>query len=283
MVNGKFYPTEPPDGIECARNAGEGARCGPRTRRQGLAVIPEFPTLVYCFLLSAHCSPLTVLKILALDTSTEYCSVALWRDGELQTREALAGRRHSELLLDMVDAVLRENGLAPRDLDGIAFGAGPGSFTGLRIACGVTQGIAFGAALPVVGVSTLLALAEAAAAERAVCCLDARMGQVYHAAYAKRDAGWHPVHAPALYAPDEAPLVAGGYWTGCGSGFKSYGEALGRRYGQCLSAIMPDVYPHAKHVARLAVTEFEQGRAVAAELAAPLYIRDKVALRTDER
>src|SRR5687767_9354636 len=110
------------------------------------------------------------VKILALDTSTDYCSVALWRDGEIDAREVLGGGGHSELLLDMVDALLRQHGMRPHDLDGIAFGAGPGSFTGLRIACGVTQGLAFGAELPVVGVSTLLAVAEGARAERAVCC-----------------------------------------------------------------------------------------------------------------
>jgi len=223
------------------------------------------------------------VKILALETSTEYCSVALWLDGEVDAREALAGQRHSELLLGMVDAVLRGHALTPRDLDGVAFGAGPGSFTGLRIACGVAQGIAFGADLRVVAVSTLLALAESAAAERAVCCLDARMGQVYHAAYARGGAGWDAVHAPGLYAPDEAPLVPGGSWTGCGSGFRAYRDALARRYAQQLSAIMPDVYPHARHVARLAVPEFEGGRAVAAEEAVPVYIRDKVALKSDER
>ena len=142
------------------------------------------------------------MKILALDTSTEYCSVALWRDGDVDAREALAGRRHSELLLPMVDALLERHGLRLKGLDGIAFGEGPGSFTGLRIGCGVTQGLAFGAGLPVVGVSTLLALAEAARSRRAVCCLDARMGEVYHAAYARSDAGWEAVHVPSLCAPE---------------------------------------------------------------------------------
>ena len=223
------------------------------------------------------------MKILALDTSTDYCSVALWRDGDTDAREALAGQRHSELLLDMVDGLLRRHGLRAPDLDGIAFGAGPGSFTGLRIACGVTQGLALGAELPVVGVSTLMALAEAARAERAVCCLDARMGQIYHAAYTRGGGRWSIVHAPALCGPDAAPPLPGAAWTGCGSGFAAHREALARRYAQQLSAIIPDVYPHARHIAQLAVPEFEQGRAVAAAAAAPVYIRDKVALRSDER
>lgn len=224
------------------------------------------------------------MKILALDTSTEYCSVALWRDGEIDARDTLAGQRHSWLLLGMVDAMLRHHALTLRGLDGIAFGAGPGSFTGLRIACGVTQGLAFGAALPVVGVSTLLALAESAGAARAVCCLDARMGQVYHAAYERDGPAWTTVCAPGLWTPEEVPLPSGvSPWAGSGSGFKAYREALERRYAGRLSAIIADVYPHAREVARLAVPEFEQGRAVAAEAAAPVYIRDKVALRSDER
>src|SRR5689334_10706199 len=118
------------------------------------------------------------LKILALDTSTEYCSVALWRDGDADSRDARAGQRHSELLLPMVDELLQRHGLAVKDLDGIAFGRGPGSFTGLRIGCGVVQGLAFGAGLRVVGVDTLAAMAESAAAGHVVCCLDARMGEI---------------------------------------------------------------------------------------------------------
>jgi len=224
------------------------------------------------------------VKILALDTSSEYCSVALWRDAEIDGRETHAGQRHSELLLEMVDELLRDHALRPRDLDGVAFGAGPGSFTGLRIACGVAQGLAFGADLRVVGVSTLLALAEAAQVVRAVCCLDARMGQVYHAAYERNGEGWATVHSPDLCAPALAPQLPGSAsWTGCGGGFKAYGEVLARRYAGRLSDVIADAWPQARHVARLAVGEFEQGRALAAEHAAPVYIRDRVALRSDER
>jgi tRNA threonylcarbamoyladenosine biosynthesis protein TsaB len=223
------------------------------------------------------------VKILALDTATEFCSVALWSDGDVDAREVLAGQRHSELLLPMVDGLLGRHGLKVTDLDGIAFGQGPGSFTGLRIACGVTQGLAFGAGLRVVGVSTLLAMAEAARAERAVCCLDARMGEIYHGAFARAGAEWETVHGPGLYAPADAPELPGGSWTGCGSGFVAHEAALQLRYRGRLSAIMPEVVPHARDIARLAVREFEQGRAVPAEQAAPVYLRDKVALKTGER
>jgi tRNA threonylcarbamoyladenosine biosynthesis protein TsaB len=223
------------------------------------------------------------VKILALDTSTEYCSVALWRDGDIDARDAHAGQRHSTLLLPMVGEILDAHGLKMKDLDGIAFGEGPGSFTGLRIACGVTQGLAFGAGLKVVGVGTLAAMAEAAQGEQVVCCLDARMGEIYHAAYAKAGGGWIAVQAPGLHAPGNAPLPPGGAWTGCGNGFAAHATMLTERYAGRLSAIMPDVIPHARHIARLAARDFEAGRAVVAEMALPVYIRDKVALKTHER
>jgi len=223
------------------------------------------------------------MKILAVDTSTEYCSVALWRDGEVDAREALAGQRHSQLLLPMVDELLGRHGLAVKSLDGIAYGRGPGSFTGLRIACGVVQGLAFGAGIGVVGVVTLAAMAQATGAGSVVCCLDARMGEIYHAAYAKSGAHWVTVQAPGLHAPRDVPVPPAGDWTGCGSGFAAQRAMLEQRYAGRLSAIMPDVFPHARDIARLAAPEFEAGRAMTPELAVPLYLRDKVALKTYER
>lgn len=223
------------------------------------------------------------MKILALDTSTEYCSVALWRDGSVDVRDAMAGQTHSQLLLPMVDQLLQRHGLALQDLDGIAFGCGPGSFTGLRIACGVTQGLAFGRGLPVVGISTLLALAEAVQSERVVCCLDARMGEIYHAAYARSGGGWRTVHEAALCAPDSAPSLPSGSWVGCGGAFSVYGTALKKRYEGRLSEIRPDLYPHAREIAALGARQFEQGNGLRADEALPVYLRDKVALRSDER
>jgi len=225
------------------------------------------------------------VQILALETSTELCSAALWRDGEVLAREALAGQRHSELLLPMIDALLAEAGLKLAALDGIAFGAGPGSFTGLRIACGVTQGLAFGADLPVVGVSTLEALAEGAdpAVSRALCCFDARLGEIFHAAYARDAAGWREVSAPALATAATAPAVTGEGWTGLGSGFAAHGAALAQHYGAQLAATRPDVLPHARAVATLGARTFARGEGVTAERALPLYVRDKVALTVAER
>jgi tRNA threonylcarbamoyladenosine biosynthesis protein TsaB len=222
------------------------------------------------------------LKILAVETSTGHCSVALWRDGAVDETAEHAGQRHSELLLPMLHALLERHALSVKDLDGLAFGEGPGSFTGLRIGCGVVQGLAFGAGLKVAGVGTLLAMAAAAGAERVVCCLDARMGEIYHAAYAESGHGWETVHAPGLWAPAEAPALPAGAWTGCGNGFTAYPQELARCYPG-LSAIMPEVMPHARHVAGLAARDFAAGRAVPPERAVPLYIRDKVALKTAEQ
>lgn len=223
------------------------------------------------------------MRILALDTSTEYCSTALWTDAGLIERDVHAGQRHSELLLGMIDEVLRAAGVPLEALDGIAYGEGPGSFTGLRIACGVTQGLAFAAGLPVAGVSTLLALAQGTDADRVVCCMDARMNQVYHAAYRRATGGWAVVQPPALDSPSEVPLPAEDGWVGCGSGFAAYGPQLEARYGSRLARVLPERYPRARDIAQLAAAQFEAGKGLHADAAAPCYIRDKVALRTDER
>lgn len=223
------------------------------------------------------------MKILALDTSTELCSVALWQDGVALVREELAGQRHSELVLSMVQALLAEGGLSLTGLDGIAFGEGPGSFTGLRIGCGVAQGLAFGADLPVAGVCTLLALAEGLAAKRVIACLDARMGEVYHAVYEKHGGDWQTVSAPGLSLPQAAPEVMGAGWSGCGNGFAAYADALRARYGTQLEKVVPDMLPHAAQIASLGAAQFQRGLGRDAAEAAPLYIRNKVALKTNER
>lgn len=223
------------------------------------------------------------MKILAFDTSTEYCSVAVWADGEMTARDVLAGQRHSELLLPLVGEMLAERGMSLQALDGIAFGSGPGSFTGLRIGCGVAQGLAFAADLPVIGVCTLLALAQGADGERVIACLDARVGEVYHAAYARDAESWREVLAPGLYAPQDTPGVEAEGWTGCGSGFAAHGEALRGRYAGQLQRVFADAFPLARDIARLAAPRFANGEGEDAALAAPLYIRNKVALKTSER
>ena len=223
------------------------------------------------------------MKIVAIDTSSEFCSVAFWLDGELVSHDHHAGPKHSELLLPMLDDLLTTTKTQLKDFSGIAFGAGPGSFTGLRIACGVTQGLALGANLPVVGISTLLAIAEASGATRAVCCIDARMGEVYHATYVKQDSNWNILHEPGLYKPQSVPELEGSDWAGCGNGFEIYKEVLINRYAGNLVSLHPALYSHAKDIASLAAPLFEKGMGTEAINAVPIYVRDKVALRMDER
>jgi tRNA threonylcarbamoyladenosine biosynthesis protein TsaB len=222
------------------------------------------------------------LKVLALDTSSEWCSAALWLDGEVRARQENAGQRHSELILPMIDALLQQARLTVQQMDAIAFGAGPGSFTGLRIACGVAQGLAFAASLPVAGVVTLECLAQASGGERALCALDARMGEIYFAAYERSDAAWGVVHEPVLCRPEQAPAVQG-TWTGSGGGFAVHGPTLMRRYAGQLSAVRADLFPHAREVAILGARMAARGLVVDAAEAAPLYIRDKIALSVAER
>lgn len=226
------------------------------------------------------------MQILALDTSTEYLSLALWLDGRVFSRDIHAGQTHSQQILPTLRELLDEANIELKALDGIAFGAGPGSFTGLRIACGVAQGLAFGANLPVVAVSTLQALAQQSGAERVIACLDARMGEIYHAAYVKNGADWQEVSAPALFKPEEAPEVVGNDWVGVGTGWLAYAEALQANYYQQLKSMpAPDhgSHPTALAVAQIALPIFNAGQARPAHEAAPVYIRNKVALKMSER
>jgi len=229
------------------------------------------------------------MKLLVLDTSTEYCSAALWLDGQIRARRVLAGQGHSSLLLPMVDALLRESDIRLRQLDCIAYGAGPGSFTGLRIACAVTQGLAFGADLPVVGVSTLESIAGQTGADKVLAVLDARMAEVYWAAYQRESShpdkhqGWRAICEPALALPESVDVPDGNDWVGAGNGFAALGEVLRPRLEARLARIDDTLMPDAAAMAPFAVRAFEQGGGMDAALAAPIYLRDKVALTVDER
>jgi tRNA threonylcarbamoyladenosine biosynthesis protein TsaB len=226
------------------------------------------------------------MQILAIDTSTEFLSLALWLNGRVLSRDIHAGQTHSQQILPTLRELLDEAKIELKTIDGIAFGAGPGSFTGLRIACGVAQGLAFGANLPVVAVSTLQALAQQSGAEKVIACLDARMGEIYHAAYEKNKGEWIEVSAPALFKPQDAPKVAGGDWVGVGTGWLVYPEVLQAVYGEQLREMpAPDHHSHptASSIAELALSTFEAGLARPAHEAAPIYIRNKVALKMSER
>jgi len=221
------------------------------------------------------------MKILALDTSTEYLSLALWQDGDLTVREMLAQQKHSSLILPLLREVLDEAGVQLSELDGIAFGAGPGSFTGLRIACGVAQGLAFGANLPVVGVCTLEALAEQSGADKVIACLDARMGEVYHAAYVREGDQWRMVNAPSLCHPTAVPNVEGDGWCGIGSGWDAYADILNTAYPA--THVITNAFPLARYIATLAAPAFERDEGKLAHEVHPLYIRNKVAFTSEER
>lgn len=224
-----------------------------------------------------------MMRILALETSTEYCSVALWQDGNVVNRSELVGQRHSELLMEILDNLLHEAGIKLTELDGIAFGAGPGSFTGVRIACGVTQGLALGADLPVVGVCTLQALAQAAGHDKVIAALDARMGEIYHAAYEKQAGSWVTICEPSLCFPQLAPQVQGSGWFGTGSGFAMYGAVLDDRYAGQIAGSDTLAVPQAIAIAEFAAPLFAAGQGMDAAHAMPFYLRDKVALKTSER
>jgi len=216
------------------------------------------------------------MKFAAFETSTEWCSVAVWIDREIAGVEERAGHAHSERVLPMLDRLLAAAGISIGQLDAVAFGAGPGSFTGLRIACGVAQGLAFARGLPVIGVSTLEAMAEESGATRVVACLDARMREVYYSAIAKVGPRWREVIPAQCVAPAAVQVPPGEGWVGCGNGFAAYGP-LG------LKSVVPDVHPSAIAVARLAAPRFDAGEGVDAGLAVPVYVRDKVAFTIEER
>ena len=216
------------------------------------------------------------MKFAAFETATEWCSVAVWIDGETAGAEERAGNAHSERVLPMLGRLLAAAGISIAQLDGVAFGAGPGSFTGLRIACGVAQGLAFARGLPVVGIPTLEAMAEESGAARVVACLDARMHEVYYSAIEKDGLRWREIIPAQCVAPAALRLPPGEGWVGCGNGFAAYGS-LG------VGNVIPGIHPSAVAVARLAAPRFAAGEGIDAALAAPLYVRDKVAFTIEER
>ncbi|MDZ7750246.1 MAG: tRNA (adenosine(37)-N6)-threonylcarbamoyltransferase complex dimerization subunit type 1 TsaB [Gammaproteobacteria bacterium] len=222
------------------------------------------------------------MRILALETASDACSAALWHDGAVYQRLEVAPRRHGELILVMAEAVMEEAGCRRGDLDLVAFGRGPGSFTGLRIAAGVAQGIAFARDLPVAPVSSLQALAQGALRERGrrrvLAAFDARMAEVYWGGY---DAGAGDTMAlvgeEVVCPPAAVPVPAEGAWHGVGSGWKTYGAELAGVLGPRLSSVEGGRHPEARDVAELAVAMAAAGTTVAAEAALPVYLRNQVA------
>lgn len=223
------------------------------------------------------------MYLLALETSSEFCSVALATEEDCLSREMEAGQRHSSVLLPMIDELLAEAGIARRQLSGIAFGAGPGSFTGVRIACSVAQGMGLGLGLPLYPVATLEAMAEMSGHNRVIAALDARLDEIYAAVYQRAQEGWECMLAPCLTSLEALPEPAGGGWAGLGSAFAMKDMALAKRLAAHLAWSTAAVHPEAEGVARLARIMAGRGAGVDAAAAHPLYLRDKVALTVAER
>ncbi len=239
------------------------------------------------------------MNLLSLDTSTEFLSLAIQAGEKIFTHHQHAGNASSELILPQIQALLDAANMQLTDLHGIAFGAGPGAFTGVRIACGVAQGLGFGANIPVVGVNTLLAVAQASGTHKVIVCLDARMGEIYHAAFQKiktsekQDNKWQEISETKVCKPEAVPLILkdrlasgagpGKVWVGAGSGWVVYGEVLSKIYDPHLFKILPEATPMAEAILQLARPVFEAGEAKPASEAAPIYIRNRVALTTQQR
>jgi tRNA threonylcarbamoyladenosine biosynthesis protein TsaB len=233
------------------------------------------------------------MHLLAFETATRRVSVALWRDGDVLERFADMPNNGSEVLLPWAQALLAEAGITLQQLDAIAFGAGPGGFTGLRLACGVTQGLAFGLDRPVVPVSTLAALALNAGDGVVWTLLDARMNEVYGALYRVAGESVTELSAPICAPPQQlavpnrdsmppAPTFAANQIVGAGDGFSAYADAL-QTVASSLVAVYADLMPSAAAVARLAAPLALRGDVVNAADAQPIYVREKVALTTAER
>jgi tRNA threonylcarbamoyladenosine biosynthesis protein TsaB len=220
------------------------------------------------------------MKILALDTSTEACSCALSVAGEITARFIVAPQQHSRLILPMIEELLAQAGLTPTQLDGLAFGRGPGSFTGLRIACGVVQGIAFAADLPVAPISCLAALAQAAHfevdAQQVLAAMDARMGEVYWGIYRLDNEQIMQCEGKEQVSTASQIQLSQGLWYGIGSGWQAYSEILLDRYHEQIVNLASDKYPQARAMLPLALKAFTTGQTVSAENALPVYLRNRV-------
>jgi len=227
------------------------------------------------------------MKILAIDTSTEACSAALLNDGEVAQHYQVAPRQHADLILGMCGELLSEANIKLSELDAVAFGRGPGAFTGVRIATGVVQGIAFAHNLPVVPISSLAAMAFAAwhkqGAEHVMTAIDARMDEVYWACYECSSNGVDEVISEQVCPPKQVPLPENGRWLGVGSGWDTYQEQLSELTVKQLTKSDGLTFPQAKYIAMLAAQSVEKGEAFPAEKALPVYLRDNVAKKKAEQ
>ena len=246
------------------------------------------------------------MKLLAIETATEACSVALWIDGEVRERFGIAPRQHAELTLPWAEQLLADAGIAKSQLDAIAVGRGPGAFTGVRLAVALAQGIALALDRPVVPVSTLAALAmnagphppsapsprmrgegkpsEARQGEgQILAAIDARMGEIYVAAFRRDGDSIVATSEEIVIAPAHCALPEGDGWVGVGTGFAAADGALQSRFGERFTRIDATALPHAADVARIGASMFENGGGLAPERVEPAYLRNNVALTLAEQ
>ena len=222
------------------------------------------------------------MKILAFDAATEACSAALLIEESVAERFEVPGRGHAARLLPMADELLREAGVDARDLDAIAFGRGPGGFTGLRIAAGLAQGLAAGNRLPILPVSNLAAVAAAAArtagVSRVLACMAARMGQGYWGAYDCTGVAPVAVGPEHLASPEAVEPPGGMVWFGAGHGFSAHPQ-LATRLGASLAGVDASILPRAADIARIAAVDYAAGNGLPAAQGLPVYLRDDVVHR----
>ncbi|MGJ4729071.1 tRNA (adenosine(37)-N6)-threonylcarbamoyltransferase complex dimerization subunit type 1 TsaB [Luteimonas sp. SDU101] len=223
------------------------------------------------------------MRLLAFETATEACSVAMYVEGEVRERFEIAPRRHAELALPWAEALLGEAGVAKSQLDAIAVGRGPGAFTGVRLAVALAQGIALALDRPVLPVSTLATLAMGATGARVIAAIDARMGEVYLGSFERSGDALRPLAEEVVVNPALAVLPQGTGWRGVGTGFDAAGGALRDRLGGVLAGVDAAALPRAADVARLAAAAFARGEGIAPERLEPAYLRDNVALTTREQ
>lgn len=227
------------------------------------------------------------MNILALDTCTESCSAALLYKGELIERIELTQRGHSDLILGMMDSLFKEAGTSIAAIDAVAFGRGPGSFTGVRVCVGVAQGIAFARDLPVIPISSLAAVAQGASDEfdsnHIAVAMDARMGEIYCASYQREDGLVKIVGQERVCSPEQFKADSDQQWIGVGTGWGEYETLLRQQFSGNLEQVFVTQYPQAKNIITLAQFEAKSGRMITAEQAFPVYLRNNVAKKKGQQ
>ncbi len=227
------------------------------------------------------------MKLLAIDTSTDACSAALFIDGAIREKFEILPREHTKLILPMVDELLADAQIKPQHLDAVALSRGPGSFTGVRIATGVAHGIAFGADIPVVLVSTLAAIAQDVfnrhQVDLAFTAMDARMDEIFWGVYQPNALGLAELIGEEVVTPADKVVYPDMDGVGVGSGWSVHGDALSSHIGSHVKYVISDVWPHAACVAQLGAYDFANGLGMPVEQAMPVYLRDKVAKKQSER